>query len=1503
MSEVDFDPFAGGELLRVSPTTWPQQEIIAAAKMSEEASTAFNEAIVLDINGKLDIELLKTCLNKIVTRHDILSATFSPNGKEICLQEPQPLDIEYEDLRSLSAEQASQRIQSLEKNIAISPMNLEEGPLLFAWLKQLDDKAWKLILATHHVICDGWSFGILLNELMQLYANNGSDDDLPATSSFLDFAEQQSASQVTNKDTDYWLQEFQQVPPPLDLPLDFTRPPARGFRAARYDYRLDTQLVTQLPKAASALKSSLVNYVMAAYFTLLYRLTGNNDIVVGLPVAGQATHNRPDMFGHAVQLLPIRLQLDNSTRFNDLVGMVKKAVLDASEHSNFTFGKLLETIPVDRSRVPLINTIFNIDQAMTNLQFGDAKASLKSVPRAAESFELFLNIVPSADELLIEATYSSLLFNEKTVLSWMQALENILATAIQSNETKLDDFCLLKFVPDALKEMNQTETNFQFNDFLSAFNAIVTNTPDAIALIAGEKSLSYSKLEQDAEKLAAQLSQQGVNKDSVIAICCDRSEKLLISSIAIFKLGAAYLPLDPDFPEERLLYMLEDSGAFAIIEDESAPEKVKASSLVHFNIDDLPKEKPPVMNVPPLSLAGEQLAYIIYTSGSTGKPKGVRISQQAMLNFLQSMANKPGFDARDKLLAVTTLSFDISVLELFLPLLAGGTTLIASRDDVKSGDKLAKLLQQHEVSVMQATPSTWRMLLASDWKNDTQSKKIKALCGGEPLTNDLKQKLLPKVAELWNMYGPTETTVWSSCQRMDFGETLISIGSPIANTQIYILDTNLNPLPTSIPGELCIGGKGLSVGYHNRPELNQDRFFEHSQLGRLYRTGDAAKVLPTGELQHLGRMDDQIKLRGYRIELGEIETALSACPSVDQAAVYLWQLSEEDVRLVACCVPKSGTALETIHIRKQLRISLPNYMVPQYFLAVDELPLSPNGKVNRRKLPRPEVNQTSTSGEDLSTDNEKTIANIWSEVLKSNVNITRGDNFFELGGHSLLAIEAIRRIESTTGARLQVSDIIVDSLSTLAEKVARANTGNTQQEGPQLLERNAVRQLSAEQRRLLNRQILEPTASANNLPAAWVLEGELDTEVFKRCILRVFERQTALRTIVSHNEMATTGNESYQLSLQHINDVSLPEYFDFSKEANALDIALADVSEKSQLAFDMIEHLLCRVMLYKIGDNKHLLAIVPHQLIFDGWSFDIFLGELEAYYTSAKAGHAASLEPLALQYRDFADWSSKRAINHDVLNYHERASQGIQDKPLPFDPNAAKAACKRLSFELNKLSLNKLEAFCATHNLRIHEVIFAALCQAHSQWLKNEVCKVGIPVTGRYIPEAISLIGSFVSILPAEFNVIETNFIAIAKNIASQLKTFYEHQDLSFAELTQNTNAEKQAFSSSIPISFAFQDIRNRATALADLHMSQIDIDRHQTEYPIECWSRIQNDSVLLVFDYDTGQVDKKALQVLADNIQLTLESLDKVEDTSINEANLGKETKPKVSAWRRLFQ
>lgn len=1504
MSSVNFNPFAGGELLRVAPASGPQREIIASAQISDVANTAFNEAVSVRLKGELDVERLRRCFAVLIERHDSLRATFSRNGSDICLHESSPFELEFEDISHLSENEQETLISDLWKNIALSPMNLEEGPLLFAWLKKLENNTYELIIAAHHVVCDGWSIGLMLSELSAAYGNGGSlPEATEPAPSFFDYAELTDSREISNRDNDYWIQRFADAPPSLDLPLDFPRPHFRTFEATRLDYRMDPQLAKSLPKAAAALRVSMVNMVLASYFVLLHRLTGNEDIVVGLPVAGQATQNRLGQLGHMVHLLPIRIQLSADTPFFELCQQVKSEVINATEHSNFTFGKLIESMKVDRTRVPLINTIFNIDQPLEHIQFGDVAGTVRTVPRAAENFEMFLNILPSSESLTIEATYSTALFSEATIHAWLGALERILVTATRENTCPLGSIALADQEPAPVQNSNNTDSELTHQTAIEAFRSRVSAHPESIACAFGASEWSYQDLDNQSQWVAAALAAQGIGAGATVALCAERSDSALAAILGILKLGAIYLPLDPDFPEARLQYMIEDSGATALISDASTPEPLRSADLAVFDLKAITcapdSERSPLPTI--AAPSPDQTAYIIYTSGSTGKPKGVLISHRALINFLESMAGKPGCSASDRLLAVTTFSFDISLLELFLPLVTGATTVIADKESVKDGEKLRALILQHRISLMQATPATWRMLLDTDWKHDGLG--MKGLCGGEPLPRDLVRDLSASLRELWNMYGPTETTVWSTCHPLLPTDRLISVGRPIQNTQIHILDRERRPLPVSCPGELYIGGLGLAQGYHNRTELTAAKFIQHPRFGRLYATGDLAKWSPDGTIQHLGRMDDQVKVRGYRIELGDIETALCTCPGVRAACAYVWELAPGDTRIVGCIVPETGAEPGAVALRKALRQQLPAYMVPQHFLTIESVPLSPSGKIDRRRLPQPELRESSIlKASALANETEELVAGVWSDVLNSSGRIVREDNFFSLGGHSLLALQAIRKIEGLTGIRLRPEDIVGLSLSEIAEKLSHSKPADPQQEEtPANLPVALQRSLSREQMRILMRQLAYPDNVCNNLPASWLLEGELDVDVFTRSLARVFERQTALRTVVTHHQ------GDYRQAILPLKQLNPLEVIDLSDQTDPQTAALEHARELAFRPFPVLDRPLVRSSLFLLGPGRYLYVLVPHQLVFDGWSFDIFLKELESAYLVLSGAGREQPNKLAFEFRDYAEWSRDNGVSTEDIDYHRARLEPLLKGPAIGEKGPAGAGdghCVRDTLAFPEADLESIEQQAKALELKPHELLFGLFAEAVCRVYDSNSVVLGVPTSGRHRADVINLIGSFVSTIPCKMDAPQAGRKQRLLSLCAQLRQAMQHHNLSYADVVRNTPAEQQMFPHFVKASFAFQDIRNRPTAIAGLSLKQLDVPRRHTEHPIEFWVRIQPGGFLGVFDFDSALVEPATVEDLKNAFsELVRDFASLTSDDDTEALDQLHPEPPKKPFWRKLFQ
>lgn len=1026
---VEHDPFAGPALTARVPLTEAQREIWLSVQTLSGVELAYNECGTLTLKGSLHRDALLRALQTLVDRHEVLRSSFSPDGEWMCVHARMKAEVTLEDI----SEQPEEALRRAEQSAVRHQFDLEKGPLIRWTLLRANDQLHYLIKSAHHIIVDGWSSWVLSNELGHLYSaySQNREATLEAASRYGDYAQIERdfvASAEGHAHLDYWMKQLESPPNVLPMPHDRPRPAERTFDAQRVDIALDPALVSRLRKLGSQHGASLVATTLAAFVATLRKQSGQEDMIIGLAAAGQSFHQQNHLVGHAVNMLPLRLQPQAEQTFVDLLKTTRVQVLDAFDHQGVSFGSIVPLLKFERdpSRPPLVPIIFNIDVRSGDVIFEGLQIEYRTLYRVRELFELFVNMVDDGKSLLLECSYNSNLFSEEAIRDRMADYEAVLKSVCDNPQARLRELGILgdaaRKTWDAFNQTARAVPSLPVHELLQVH---VRNTPDHCAVVCGNHRLTYHELDEASSRLAARLQEAGAAPGSFIGVCLDRTVNLPVALLAVLKTGAAYLPLDPEFPPDRLHYYLEDSGARLLLADAAA-----LSRIPHTPCAVVPLEGAPARHaLRPAQAATDSPAYVIYTSGSTGKPKGVVIPHGALTNFMDSFSRTPGLKKNDVLGAVTTVSFDIAGLELWLPLICGATIALMDRDTAMDGELLKNTLAQHGVTVMQATPSTWRLLLAADWKG---ARDFRAYCGGEPLPRDLAEQLMPRVTELWNLYGPTETTIWSTVYRVTDPASPILIGRPIANTICHVLDAQGQLMSPGVTGELWIGGAGLALGYHQRAELTAEKFVRHPVYGLLYNTGDLARLTRDG-LECLGRVDFQVKLRGYRIELGEIEYVLSRQNSVAESAVLVKDRAPGDPRLVAYVACKAGVEMDAAQLREQLRNFLPPYMVPQQFVLLEQLPRLPNGKLDRKALPDPFASQRQAQQAKSSpvTGAEMALADLWKEILSVEA-VALEDRFFDLGGHSLLAVRVVARLKKQYGAVLQVRHLMMEDLRSLA---------------------------------------------------------------------------------------------------------------------------------------------------------------------------------------------------------------------------------------------------------------------------------------------------------------------------------------------------------------------------------------------------------------------------------------------------------------------------------------
>ncbi|MBL8100976.1 MAG: amino acid adenylation domain-containing protein, partial [Anaerolineales bacterium] len=1053
------------------PLTHNQQAMWLLDQLMPEG-VSFNVSGAVRLLGELDRDAFRRAFAALMARHAVLRTTFKVMDGEPMQRVHLQMHLPLEETEA--AEWTEEALQSRLEESAFRSFDLENEPAFRVVLFKRSALETVALVAVHHIITDFWSMTLLASELMTLYTaiKHGLDSPLPHLDhSYVDFAHWRNetlAGSDGESHWEYWREQLSGELPILHLPVDRPRKPIQIYRGETQHLHINTERTQRLKELASANGATLYMTLLAAFQTLLHRYSGQTDILVGSAMAGRTHSDFAGLMGYFVNPVAMRADFSNDPNFVTLLEQIRQTVLDALDHQDFPPALLVERLQIlhrDASRPPLFETTFIYEKAhvdsvrdLNSLALGIPGARLKmddltlesmSLLRQPSQFDLTLMMAETGNGLSAAFIYNPDLFDPSTITRFGEHFQNLLDGISASPDQLLSRIPLLSHSERILfDQLNATDADYPRDLCLhQLIEAQVEKTPDAIAVVFHEQQWTYRELDERANEVAAVLRKQGVKPETFVGLCVDRSPHMLAALLGIHKAGGAYVPLDPTFPLERLAFMLADSAAPVLITQTSLaslfPEYAEKVILLD-ELTDISKTKKRTARKKDEKHTSDNLAYVLYTSGSTGKPKGVMIPHRALLNFLASMQKEPGLTANDTLLAVTTLSFDIAGLELYLPLVTGAKVVIADKETAFDPNLLMKEMERTNATMMQATPATWRMLIDAGWKGKPD---LKILCGGEALPNDLADQLMERGAELWNLYGPTETTIWSTIYRVEKSQRDISggvsIGRAIANTQIYILDSNLQPAPIGVIGDLYIGGDGLSRGYLNRPKLTAEKFIPNpfDPASSIYKTGDLARYLSDGNIEFLGRSDQQVKVRGYRIEIGEIEVALAEHPSVRQAVVLVRRDISSEASLVAYVVPASAEKeADTGQLREFLRTKLPEYMIPSAFVSLNSLPMTPNGKVDRKSLPALSQGNLAAKTEYIAPRNadEQAIANICAEVL----NLERvgiHDNFFDIGGNSLIATRLIFQLQEHFQVRLPLVRLFeMPTVAGLAKAVEEA---------------------------------------------------------------------------------------------------------------------------------------------------------------------------------------------------------------------------------------------------------------------------------------------------------------------------------------------------------------------------------------------------------------------------------------------------------------------------------
>ncbi|MEA2692844.1 MAG: hypothetical protein QOJ16_2231, partial [Acidobacteriota bacterium] len=1441
------------------------------------------------LSGPLDLGALEAALHEVVRRHETLRTGFgNEEGRPVQWIEPAiELDLPRIDLSSLS--EPGLEMARLAAKQARRPFDLARAPLLRVALLVLAREEHALLFAMHHIVSDGWSLGVLVGEVARLYSafRHGEPSPLPElVVQYADFAAWQRQwlqGGVLERQLSYWRQRLSGAPV-VELPRDRPRPPMQSFRGATLRLSWRRELSESVSALARERGVSLYMVLLAGFETLVSRWTGQEDVVVGSPIANRTRSELEPLIGFFVNTLLLRMDLGGDPSFALLLDRVREGALSAYAHQDLPFEQLVEELQPrrDLSRNPLFQLMLNlINTPVSHLESSGLVLTPLSVPGTTSLFDLQVYVTEGEQGLSTAWEFSTDLFDRSTVERLSRHFETLLGHAAAHPESRLSDLALLSESESRqlLVDWNATARPLPLRHVHERIAAGASARPESVAVVCGGEWLSSAELDRRSNRLAHWLGRLGVGPETRVGVALERSLEMVVALLAVLKAGGAYLPLDPSYPLERLALMLEDSGAPVLLTEKPLVERFPSyggEMVILSRGAAVPGRQ--VAAAPRSGVGPENLAYVIYTSGSTGRPKGVQISHGALSNFLSSMEVQPGLSAEGALVAVTSLSFDIAGLELYLPLLSGARLVVASREEATDGALLRELLSRSEATAVQATPATWRLLLEAGWSG---GESLSVLCGGEALEPSLAERLRARSGSLWNLYGPTETTVWSTLAELASAGP-VAIGRPIGNTEVYLLDRRGVPVPERAPGELYLGGAGVARGYLGRPDLTAERFVPNpfGKAGsRLYRTGDLARYRRDGVLDCLGRLDDQVKVRGYRIELGEIEAVLGAHPEVGAAVVLAPEVSSDDRRLTAYVVGRLSGEDRSGELRAWLRRSLPEYMVPTGWVELEALPLTPNGKLDRRALSAMAPEARGREGVVAPrTWVEQKLAGIWVEVLGLDGPIGVEQSFFDLGGHSLLATRVLVRLPQAFGVELPLRRIFErPSVAGLAAAIEAA-WGQVEKapQAPSLLAtaREGRFPLSFGQQRLWFLDQLEPGSPAYNIPVAVRLSGDLDEGALLRALDELVRRHAVLRTTFEMVDQEPVQRVTVSLALE-VPTVDLSGLPALEREAETGRLA----GTEARRPFDLARGPLLRATLLRLGSAEQVGLFTLHHIVGDGWSMEVLVREVAALYGAFLDGGPSPLPEMAVQYADYALWQREwlqGEVLDEQLSYWRRILDGLSVLHLPTDrprPAVQRFVGADEPFFIPVGESRDLLDLARGLGLTPYMALLAVFAGLLHRYSGDEDLVLGSTSAGRNRRELEPLIGFFVNTLAMRTDLSGRPSVGeLLRRVRETVLGAFDHQDLPFEKLVAELQPERDLSRSPLfQVVFQLQNASTEVFELPGLVLTPVEASSQAAKFDLVLNLMPLESGLAGVWKYNTDLFDRTTLVRMAGHLRTLL--------------------------------
>ncbi|BDA74266.1 amino acid adenylation domain-containing protein [Calothrix sp. PCC 7716] len=1511
------------------PLSFAQQRLWFLDQLQPN-STAYNLVYSYKIQGLLDIGALETSIANIIERHELLRTNFiNIDGQAIQVINDwnKNFNLSVINLQSLPDDEREIKALKIIQQEAERPFNLAKDVLFRVQLVQLSAETYILILNIHHIIFDGWSFGVLFTELSLNYTAYCQGLTSPLTKLDIQYADftlwqrKWLTGSILELQVNYWKQQLSGIPI-LELPTDRPRPRVQTYKGATKSFVLSLDLTAKLASFAQKEGVTLFMTLLTAFKVLLCRYSGQEDVIVGTPIAGRNRREIEGLMGFFVNTLALRTDLSENPSFRELLLRVRRISLEAYTHQDVPFEQLVELQPErNLSHTPIFQVMFALQNApIEELQLPNLSVKILEPLVKTAKFDVTLSMEERNGQLIGEWEYNTDLFDDSTIERMLKNFQVLLTGILANSEQNIWELPLLteEEQHQLLVTWNQHEVDFNHKYIHQLFEEQVERTPDAVAVVFENEEITYQELNKKANQVANYLRKLGIGTNKLVGLCLEPSLARIIALLGIFKAGGVYLPLDPVYPQERLKFIIEDSEVSILLTQKSLADKVLIDALHVVNLDtdwlDIATE--PTNNLPSC-ITDNNLAYIIYTSGSTGTPKGVLISHQAITHHSQNVIQHYQLNSSDRILQFASLSFDVS-LEQILPTLVVGATLIVVDAKLLTPSEFYHKLIDYGLTVVDVPPAyltQWLQFLNEKTFYTPIHKLRLVICGGEALPPETLKawyKCSMTGVRLINAYGPTEATITSVTFTVPEditpieSYTNIPIGHPLPNRKVYILDSHKNLVPIGAVGELYIGG-GLALGYLNRPELTAESFIFHSfnnePEARLYKTGDLARYLANGDIEYLGRIDNQVKIRGFRIELGEIENLLNQHPDIKSAKVITKEYIPGDQRLVAYIISDS----DKVHkLRDYLKQKLPNYMVPSAFVALESFPLTPNGKIDYHALTTPYFSASQSNYVAPITHTQKIIVNIWRQILKVET-IGIHDNFFELGGHSLLATLLISSIRQTFNQEIPLRLLFeYPTISQLSHAINTSIQANNSLLLPPIEPRQQHKNLplSFAQQRLWFFAQLEPNSTAYNMPLKLRLQGILNITALERSIAEIIQRHEILRTnFIFKNGQATqviTKNIDFKLPI--IDLQSLP---DKQREIEAENI----VKQESEKPVNLAEDFLFRVHLLQFSAEKYLLVFNIHHIIFDGWSDDILQRELTALYQAFSTGNSLQLPELSIQYADFAlyqhHWFTDEFLESQIVYWKQQLGGALPVLELPTDfprPQVQTYQGASHTLSLSSELTASLKFLCQKEGVTLFMTLLAAFKILLSRYSGQEDIIVGTPIAGRNRTEIENLIGFFVNTLALRSDLSgNPTFTELLNRVRQVTLDAYAHQDLPFQNLVEQLKLAKNvSYNPVFQVWFNMINLAQDSFKLNDLTVEPISILETTSKFDLSLYAREENKQIHLRFVYNTLLFNSDTIEWMGTHFQKLLEVICTHPDKNIASFSILTETKRYELSHRR---